>query len=53
MDKNRLLSKILSNMMIQCTQSINDEQVTFLQKYKTTPTDVNYKRSDLLEVIEP
>ena len=30
MDKNRLLSKILSNMMIQCTQSINDDQVTFL-----------------------
>ena len=51
MDKNRLLSKILSQKMIKCTQAINEDQVTFLQQYKQNPVDVNYRRTDFLELI--
>ena len=33
-DKPRLLSKILSQMMIKCNGEITDEQIDILQEYK-------------------
>lgn len=39
-DKNRLTNKILSMMMIECTNNISIEQNNALQAYKYTPLDL-------------
>ena len=44
-DKSRLLSKILAQMMINCNGAINDEQITALQKHKLSPLDFDYTQT--------
>lgn len=41
-DKNRLLSKILSQMMIKCSGQISDEQVKHLQQFKLNALDADW-----------
>ena len=51
-DKSRLLSKILSQMMIVCNGAINEEQIAYLQDFKHSPADVDYTMSGYAELIE-
>ena len=41
-DKNRLLSKILSQMMIKCSGIISDDQVRHLQQFKLNALDADW-----------
>lgn len=50
-DKNRLLSKILAQMMIMCNGAISDDQIKYLQSYKMNPIDLDYKQSDIAALI--
>lgn len=50
-DKSRLLSKILSQMMIMCNGDISEQQITYLQDFKMTPADVDYKKTGYAELI--
>lgn len=43
-DKQRLLSKILAQMMIRCNANIAEDQVKLLQDYKTDPNKFDYKK---------
>ena len=50
-DKNRLLSKILSQMMIKCSGLINDEQVAHLQQFKLNALDADWQQEGYPELI--
>jgi len=52
MDKSRLLSKILAQMMIKCNGVINTSQITKLQKFKANPLEFDYKQADYFPMIE-
>ena len=51
LDKSRLLSKILSQMMIKCNGEISEQQITYLQGFKMNPVDVDYSMAGYAEVI--
>ena len=51
LDKSRLLSKILSQMMIKCNGEISDSQINYLQNFKLKPVDVDYSKSGYAELI--
>lgn len=50
-DKQRLLSKILSQMMIHCNSNINQPMIDELQQYKNNPNDFDYKKTGYQELI--
>lgn len=45
------MNKILSNMMLSCTQSITIEQTDELQKFKAHAPDFNYKQAGYAELL--
>jgi len=51
-DKQRLVSKLLSVMMISCQASINEEQVEKLQPYKADPLNFDYTQKAYFRLIE-
>ena len=51
LDKSRLLSKILSQMMIKCNGEISDDQIKYLQDFKMKPVDMDYTKSGYAELI--
>ena len=51
LDKSRLLSKVLAQMMIRCTGAIQKDQIDYLLQYKMTPLDVNYKSAGYPDLI--
>lgn len=50
-DKNRLMSKIIAQMMIRCNQAIQEDQIVELLKHKLDPTGFDYSRGDWSELI--
>lgn len=50
-DKNRLLSKILSQMMIKCNGAISDDQINYLQKFKLNALDMDHKEAGYADLI--
>lgn len=53
MDKSRLLSKILAQMMITCNASINEDQIHLLQGYKHTALSFsNWSKPEYASLIE-
>ena len=41
--KERLMNKILAQMMIHCREKVSDAQVETLQVHKDTPADIDEK----------
>lgn len=50
-DKNRLMSKILAQMMIMCNAAISEDQAKYLQTYKMNPVDLDYQQSEYAALI--
>ena len=51
LNKQRLLSKILAQMMIKCVGEINDSQIAVLQDYKHQPDTFDHKRAGYPDLI--
>jgi predicted phosphatase len=49
--KDRLMNKILSNMMLNCNEKITPEQVIKLQEFKDTPYDFKYETPGYPELL--
>lgn len=49
--KDRLMNKILANMMISCTSGITLEQIDELQNWKDNAPDFNYKQPAYFELL--
>ena len=51
-DKQRLISKLLSKMMISCQSAIAQDQIDQLQEYKAEPLSFDYSQPDFFKLIE-
>lgn len=49
--KDRLMNKILSNLMLSCTEKISAEQVDTLQQHKDTPSDFDVNTKGYFELL--
>lgn len=45
-NKERLMNKILAQMMINCRENVKDGQVEELQKFKDSAADFDWTRAD-------